>query len=340
MFGSFPVGRLFGITVRVHWMWLVLVLLIPLLAENHPLATLIGFLVLWGIVLLHELGHSWMASRFGIRTLDITLWPLGGMARMDHIPERPKVEFWIAVAGPAVNFALAAVAAAALSAMHLSNVGGEPPPWMAWSARDIAFGLTVGNFLMGAFNLLPAFPMDGGRVLRSALALFLDWIHATAVAVSIGRLFALGMIVLGIVGMFLEWQSTMWFPLLGVFIWLAGARELIAVKLRRAQSDPRFAMFGQRSPFAPPFAPPSAPRSRSPGPPSFGPDFESQRDERERASNSSRDGASDDRSEDPSGARRPSDPPFADPHARRQLSPDEIARLERYRGRLRPRNDE
>lgn len=320
MFGSFPVGRLFGITVRVHWMWLVLVLLIPLLVDSQPLAALIGFLVLWGIVLLHELGHSLMAWRFGIRTLDITLWPLGGMARMDHIPERPKVEFWIAIAGPLVNFALAGLGAAVLFALALADAR-LPLEEMSWSPAGIAWGFVVANLLMGVFNLLPAFPMDGGRVLRAILGVFLDWLHATSVAVFIGRLFAFGMIALGILGLFLEWQQTLWFPLLGVFIWLAGARELISVRLRRAQRDPRFAMFGAQA-FDPAHGRPTAPRETS--------------GEAPRAP------AADDSSADPSGARRPLDPPFSDPRAdaRRPLSPEDIARLERFQGRLRPRDDE
>lgn len=333
MFGSFPVGRLFGITVRVHWMWLVLVLLIPLLVDSQPLAALLGFLVLWGIVLLHELGHSLMAWRFGIRTLDITLWPLGGMARMDHIPERPKVEFWIAIAGPLVNFALAAIGAAVLLGLTLTDLD-RPLEELSWSPVGVAWGFVVANVLMGAFNLLPAFPMDGGRVLRSILGLFLDWLHATSVAVFIGRLFAFGMIALGVVGLFLEWQQTLWFPLLGVFIWLAGARELISVRLRRAQRDPRFAMFGQRPPFAPPFSPGRAPWDAGAPPPSDGAPTAPREDTGERTS------------DDPSGARRPFTPPFDDgsgeagPAARRPLSPEDIERLERYQGRLRPRNDE
>lgn len=325
MFGSFPVGRLFGITVRVHWMWLVLMLLLPLIVDGQPLAALVGFLVLWAIVLLHELGHSWMARRFGIRTLDITLWPLGGMARMDHIPEKPKVEFWIAVAGPLVNFALAAVVGVALLIAALAGALG-PFENLSWSPVGVAWMFVVANLLMGVFNLLPAFPMDGGRVLRSLLALFMDWMRATSLAVFIGRMFAFAMIALGVVGMFMEWRQTLWFPLLGVFIWLAGARELLNVRLRRAHADPRFAAFGFRPPFAQPGAAqretkvvessPSAPAPASELP----------------------DAASD----DSSGARRPEDPPpELDGQAPRgPLSPEDIERLERFHGRLRPRNDE
>lgn len=325
MFGSFPVGRLFGITVRVHWMWLVLVLLLPTLVDGQPLAALLGFLVLWGIVLLHELGHSWMAHRFGIRTLDITLWPLGGMARMDHIPEKPKVEFWIAIAGPLVNFALAAVAGVILLIAVLAGATASLEE-LSWSPLSLAWAFVFVNLVMGVFNLLPAFPMDGGRVLRSFLALFTDWLRATSLAVFVGRMFAFAMIAVGVLGLFLEWQQTLWFPLLGVFIWLAGARELLSVRLRRAQADPRFAAFGFRPPFA---APGPAQREASVvEPPSH--------------ASSSANSPSDDATADSSGARRPEEfPPDLDGQPTRgPLSPEDIERLERFHGRLRPRKDE
>lgn len=314
MFGSIPVGRLLGITVRVHWMWLGMLLFLPLLVEAQPMAALVGFLVLFGVVLLHELGHSLMARQFNIRTLDITLWPLGGMARMDHIPERPKVEFWIAVAGPLVNFALAVVGGAAMLAFAFVEAL-QPLSQGTWSALEIASAFALVNLAMGVFNLVPAFPMDGGRVLRALLANFVDWLRATTIAVYVGRMFAFAMIGIGVVGWILEWQPTYWFPLLGVFLWLAGARELLSVRLRRAQSDPRFAAFGFRPPYDPSDGANSPTRdaeTAQPPPPSAPP-----------------------ASDDPSGARRP-EIPSLDRAPRGPLSAEDIARLERFPGRLRP----
>ena len=105
---SIRIGSVFGITIRVHILFLVLIGLLVLLASN-PTAVLVGVLLLFTLVFLHELGHSLMAKHFGIDVLDITFWPLGGMARMSEIPEDSRVEGWIAIAGPAVNFALASI---------------------------------------------------------------------------------------------------------------------------------------------------------------------------------------------------------------------------------------
>ena len=316
MFGSLPVGRLFGITVRVHWLWLAMVLALPLFFDEQPLATVIAFLVLFGVVLLHELGHSLMARQFRIRTLDITLWPLGGMARMDRIPESSKIEFWIAIAGPLVNFALAAFGGALLLILALSDVSANFAD-LRFSPVEVAWGFVLMNLAMGGFNLLPAFPMDGGRVLRAGLALFVDWVRATALAVFVGRMFAFAMIALGIAGLLFEWPNTLMLPVLGVFIWLAGANELLHVRMRRAQTDPRFAAFGFRPPFngadTPPFQP------QAPPPP----------------------GAVS--SDDPSGARRPEATPpdlSADAAEGKRLSDEELERLERFQGRIRPRKDE
>jgi len=306
LFGSLPVGRLFGITVRVHWMWVAMLLLIPFSLDGRPLQNVVGFLVLFGIVLLHELGHALVARRFRIRTLDITLWPLGGMARMEHIPERPGVEFWIALAGPLVNFGLAALGGAAMFVLFVVeesvNLGAT-----AELAYNALFAFTAANLVIGGFNLIPAFPMDGGRIFRAFLAVFVDWLRATSIAVQIGRLFAFALITIGVLGWLYEWPQTMFLPLLGVFLWLAGARELLSVRIRRAQSAEQAAAFGVRPGEN---AAAAAPRPRPAAAPT-----------------------------DPSGARRP-EVASIDGAARRTLTAEDLERLERYRGRLRPRERE
>ena len=115
MLGSFKIGSVLGITVRVHWLFAVLIAFVLLgpLGRDGSIARgdlLLNLGLLFGVVFLHELGHSLVARRYGIRIFDITFWPLGGMARMSEIPETPRVEMWIAVAGPLVNFALALLA--------------------------------------------------------------------------------------------------------------------------------------------------------------------------------------------------------------------------------------
>jgi len=222
--GSIKLGSVLGITIRVHVLLLVLAGFLVLRFPN-PVQMLVSLGTLFGIVLLHELAHSVVAMRFGLRVVDITLWPLGGIARMSEIPESSRVEGWVAIAGPLLNFALAGLAL----------------PFVAWSAFSgpasaglaaWVWGFFVTNLLLGGFNLLPAFPMDGGRILRAFLGRRGDWVRATEQAVSIGRAVAFLLALLGAFSWgFLGIQSAM-FLLIAVFVWWAGTQELLAVRMR------------------------------------------------------------------------------------------------------------
>ncbi len=216
MFGSLELGSLFGIRIRASWTFVVLLILLLLTGGGATSISWIGMLLL--SVLLHELGHALVAQSFGIRVIDITFWPLGGMARMSEIPEQPKVEAWIASAGPLVNFALALFT---LPLVWMFERGGLPGSASIFIAINLA---------LGVFNLIPAFPMDGGRLLRAGLALRLDWVAATESAVRTGRYVALAMVVFGILVM---WPSGLiLMPLIGLFVFFAGASELVQVRLR------------------------------------------------------------------------------------------------------------
>ncbi len=237
LFGSFRIGTAFGIAIRVHWLFAAMVLFLLVFGTSGGLQALevLGLIsVLFGVVVLHELGHSLVAQHFGIRVLDITLWPLGGMARMSEIPENSRIEGLIAVAGPAVNFALAAIAApfffgtglVAMSAESASNAG---------VLAHLLLGFIFINLMLGGFNLIPAFPMDGGRLLRAWFGRNGDWLRATERAVRVGRFFAILMVVAGI------WNpitggSNFMLSLVGLFVWFAGTRELLSVRLRHARS--------------------------------------------------------------------------------------------------------
>jgi len=203
--GSIKIGSILGITLRVHV--LLLGLLGVLIVMGVPPLV---FVILFGSVLLHELGHSLVALAFGLRVVDITLWPLGGMARMSQIPESTRIEALIAVAGPAVNFLLAGG----------GTLAGLPPDgaFVSW------------NLAMGLFNLLPAFPMDGGRLLRAFLGRRGNWLGATESAVRIGRWFALLLCLIGFAGVYT-------LPLVGVFVWWSGVQELALVRARHAAVD-------------------------------------------------------------------------------------------------------
>ncbi len=236
MFGSFRIGTAFGIAIRVHWLFAAMVLFLVLFGTSGGLQALevLGLIaVLFGVVVLHELGHSLVAQHFGIRVLDITLWPLGGMARMSEIPENSRVEGLIAIAGPAVNFALAAIAApfllgTGLLAASSAEAGG------AGVVANLLLGFIFINLVLGGFNLLPAFPMDGGRLLRAWFGRDGNWLRATERAVRVGRFFAFLMILAGI------WNpitggSNFMLSLVGVFVWFAGSRELLGVRVRHAR---------------------------------------------------------------------------------------------------------
>ena len=216
---SFAIGRIFGIQIRVHLLFPLILafVLVDSLSGSDPSLRVVMFnmtavFMLFGIVLLHELGHCFAAQAFGIQVLDITFWPLGGMARMAELPEQPRVEGLVAIAGPAVNGILFTVG------LGLHLLFGLPNPGEA-GLTLLGYFVFI-NLAMGVFNLIPAFPMDGGRILRAWLARKRDWVRATQVAVSVSRVFAFCMIVGG-------FRMEMYIlPLIGVWVWWMGAREL------------------------------------------------------------------------------------------------------------------
>jgi Zn-dependent protease len=223
--GSIQIGSVLGIKIRVHVLLLLLLGLLVLGSEDASMAFLVA-VTTFAIVLLHELAHSVVAMRFGLRVLDITLWPLGGMARMSDIPESTRIEGWIAVAGPLLNYVLAVIALPFVVWLHPWS--GDPSRIFArWSLYFLG-----ANVLIGTFNLLPAFPMDGGRILRAFLGRKGDWVLATERAVNVGRAVALLLAIAGCFGFRLfGMQSVMWL-LIAIFVWWAGTQELFAVRAR------------------------------------------------------------------------------------------------------------
>jgi len=248
---SIRIGSIRGITIRIHRMvlWMLGAYLFFLLLKGEDVAaSLIGLGTLIGLVLLHELGHSIAAQRLGIRVVDITIWPLGGMARMSEIPEDSRIEGLIAVAGPAVNFALA----------FLAIVVGIFSGLSLLSPNSFLTVFIVVNLLLGTFNLLPAFPMDGGRVLRAWFGRKGDWVGATEKAVKVGRVIALLFVFPGF-----YWSLAL--PFIGVFVWLTGAKELLSVRMRHGL-NPLTGFAASSSPFGAAFDPraAAAPASESP----------------------------------------------------------------------------
>lgn len=226
---SLKLGKLLGIDVYVHFTFLLLLAFLGFVswrATQNVEAALRGVaftVALFGCVVLHELGHALMARRYGIPTRDITLLPIGGIARLERMPERPIQELWVALAGPAVN-----VVIAALLLIWLAATGGFAP------VEEL--GLTGGSFwprlmwlnlFLVAFNLLPAFPMDGGRVLRALLAMRLGRRRATAIAANVGQ----GMAILfGIVGFF----HNPFLIFIAIFVYLGAQAEAGMVEMQSA----------------------------------------------------------------------------------------------------------
>ncbi len=185
-----------------------------------------GFvLVLFAIIVLHELGHALAARRFGIGTRDITLLPIGGVARLERMPEDPRQELQVALAGPAVNVALAlfffAVSGGTRAFSQMLDV--------EIMGRNFLTSLIWVNIALTIFNLVPAFPMDGGRVLRSLLAFKLSYLTATRIAARIGQILALGFVGLG-------FFFNPFLIVIGVFVWFGATREAQLVYLRSREN--------------------------------------------------------------------------------------------------------
>jgi Zn-dependent protease len=174
-------------------------------------------MALFGCVVMHEYGHALASRRYGIGTRDITLLPIGGVARLERMPENPRQELWVALAGPAVNVVLAAALAMWLAATR----GWAPLNSLSVSGGSFAERLLVANVFLVAFNLLPAFPMDGGRVLRALLAMHMPYSRATRAAARTGQGMALLFGFIGLLG-------NPFLLFIALFVWMGASQEAMA----------------------------------------------------------------------------------------------------------------
>jgi len=233
---SIRLFRVKGIEVKVHLTFvLILIWAAYYWSESTgegiqgALFGIAATLLLFGSVTLHELGHSMQALKYGVRVRDITLLPIGGIAQMEEIPEDPRQELGIAIAGPLVNFAIAAALigiGAVLQAQALITVPELFRSLGAASWAGMLAYLTMANLAMGLFNLIPAFPMDGGRVLRALLAMRLDYPKATSIAVAVGQGLAL------LLGLFGFMSSSFTLVLIAVFVWMGAGQEGKQVQIK------------------------------------------------------------------------------------------------------------
>jgi Zn-dependent protease/CBS domain-containing protein len=222
-------GRLFGIDVYLHPTFLLLLAwfaVSDLLRGERPMQMAAGIglvLCVFAVVLLHEIGHALVARRFGIQTRRITLLPIGGVSSLERLPERPLHELLIAIAGPLVNLVIALVL------FLLTRALGQPVDAQALAQANAPLlpQLVWINLSLAIFNLLPAFPMDGGRVLRALLSLRLGRLRATDAAAVVGRAIALG---LGLIGLF----GNPFLVVLALFVWLGATSEAWGEHVRSA----------------------------------------------------------------------------------------------------------
>jgi Zn-dependent protease/CBS domain-containing protein len=224
---SWKLGRIAGIPVYVHWTFSILIAWVVVNSwlksgDVGSVAISVGFIIaVFTCIVFHELGHALTARRFGVRTSDITLLPIGGVARLERIPERPWQELLIALAGPAVNVVIVAILA--LLGVRFPHMSAAKPELKASEFLPI---IMMFNTFMAAFNMLPAFPMDGGRVLRALLALRLPYTRATRLAASVGQVMA---IFFGLWGLTI---SNPFLLLIAIFVWIGAEGEAAGVKER------------------------------------------------------------------------------------------------------------
>ena len=226
---QWKLGRFAGIDVYIHATFL---LLLGWVGYSHWLAIrdlaevfsgILFILAIFGCVVLHEYGHALTARKYGIRTRDITLYPIGGVARLERMPDKPIEELWVALMGPAVNAFIAAVLFVYLYFTQTS---------ISLADFDIASGnfltrLMLVNISLVLFNIIPAFPMDGGRVLRALLALRLDYVRATQIAANIGQGIAF---LFGFIGLF----GNPFLIFIALFVWIGASEEASMVMMKNS----------------------------------------------------------------------------------------------------------
>jgi Zn-dependent protease/predicted transcriptional regulator len=229
MKGSLKIGRFSGIDVYMHITFILLVGWVAYVnwRQGQSIAAaaagVIFIMAIFLCVVLHEFGHALTARRYGIKTRDIILLPIGGLARLERLPTNPIQELWVALSGPAVNVFIAA----ALFVWLQATASWEPLQRITVTTGPLLERLMAINLFMIAFNMIPAFPMDGGRVLRAALATRLNYDRATQIAASIGRTIA---VLFGLLGLFFN----PFLLFIAVFVWMGATQEAELARMKSA----------------------------------------------------------------------------------------------------------
>ena len=229
---QWKIARIAGIDVYMHATFLLLIgwVAFTYWTEQQSLAAVLSgvffILLLFVFVVMHEYGHALTARKYGIRTRDITLYPIGGVARLERMPEKPIEELWVALAGPAVNV----VAAIVLFGYLIVSGTFQPLTSLSISTGSLIERLMVVNLWLVLFNLIPAFPMDGGRVLRALLGLRLEYVQATQIAANVGQAFAF---LFGFIGLFTD----PFLVFIALFVWMGASQEASMVQMKYSLSN-------------------------------------------------------------------------------------------------------
>ncbi|MGD8747035.1 MAG: site-2 protease family protein [Balneolaceae bacterium] len=231
MKGSLLLGKVAGIKVQVHWSFFLLIVWVLFVGVLSGTSTagifwnIIFVVVLFGCVVLHELGHALTAQRFNIQTQKITLLPIGGVASLEEMPDDPKQELFITLAGPAVNLIIALLLYIVIPFDFFQGLNQQQIQefFSEISSRNFLFLLFYANIVLAAFNFIPAFPMDGGRILRALLAMRMGRVRATQVAARLGQFVALLFFFFGLL-------YNPFLALIGVFIFFGAQGENILIQ--------------------------------------------------------------------------------------------------------------
>ena len=228
---QWKLARIAGIDVYMHVTFLIIVGWVAFSSWTEQrtwsavLSAVFFILLLFAFVVMHEYGHALTARKFGIKTRDITLYPIGGVARLERMPEKPIEELWVALAGPAVNVVVAVV----LLGYLIFTRSFQPLTSLTISAGSFIERLMIVNLWLVGFNLIPAFPMDGGRVLRALLGLRLEYVQATQIAAYVGQGFAF---LFGFIGLF----SNPFLVFIALFVWMGAGQEASMVQMKYSMS--------------------------------------------------------------------------------------------------------
>ncbi|WP_417748345.1 site-2 protease family protein [Rosistilla oblonga] len=231
----FKLGTFFGIALFIHWSFFLMPALVAYSEWSNggrwiDVLLTLGFVVLlFACVILHEYGHVLAARAFGVGTGDITMLPIGGVARLERMPEEPWQELIVAVAGPAVNVLIAATLGIGIVAFYGFNLDADG------ESNMFAHRLFAVNIALIVFNMIPAFPMDGGRVFRSVASMFTNHRRATWLAMRLGQVIAIALFALGISNL----SNLPFLPFIAAFIFWVGMMEYRQVDIASQVKDLR-----------------------------------------------------------------------------------------------------